>query len=300
MVGSVSTGTTDTGSPSSGVAGERVELVGGEVLTVQVVAEYDQSVWWDAADERWLALFDPALAAEWPDDRRLRFVRASDVVAREAAQVDGPTWEQHLRDLGVAWEQSPLEARSHVIRGNDGYHLEEDGFGDFAWDLVQTDDTGVRYQGFGASNTDFRVWGEPVVASVGGEVVEVVRGAPDNAPGGYAPGAVNNLVGVRVSGQLYAYYLHFQQGSIPAGLAVGATVAQGDLLGLVGNSGVTLEPHLHLTLHYWDSEHGRYWSVPSQWQGLFVAPAPTGPTTEHDWAVPQTGEWVSSTDFGVP
>lgn len=296
------TGSTTPTSPSTTagtVAGERLTLVDGEVIEGELIAVSDQSLWWDAADKRWLVIFDPAGIAPTPDDRRLRFVPESEVVSRESVVLTQQTWSEHLRALGVTWLEPPLANVSHVLRGNDGYHLEEDGYSDFAWDLVRTDASGVRYTGSGVQNEDFLVWNAPVYASAGGVVMEVVRGAVDNAPGAYPAGAVDNRIRLRIDDSLYASYLHFRQDSIPEWIDAGATVQSGDLLGRVGNSGVTLEPHLHLTVHYWASDGqggGRMWSVPSEWADLHHAQAPSG-STSADWWVPQTGEWVSAAPF---
>ena len=80
--------------------------------------------------------------------------------------------------------------------------LEEDGFGDFAWDLTYTDPAGGTqvYKGTGLANTDYFIWDAEVLLPTGGTVVEVERGAPDNTPGSYPPTATNNLVGVHLFG----------------------------------------------------------------------------------------------------
>lgn len=295
-----STSSTTTSSSTFTVLGERLVLTSGEVVQGEVIATYDQSRWmWTPADETWLAVFDPAGWDGYPDDSSVRVVRESDVASRHGVLLPGPTWRDWLRTEGAVWEFPPLDGTSWVITGNDGYHLDEDGFGDFAWDLVATDAAGQRFTGAGMDNADFLVWGQPVYAARAGTVIEVIRDAPDHPPGAYPIDAVNNLVGIRVEGQVYQYYLHFRQGSIPPGITVGTEVSAGDLLGEVGNSGVTLEPHLHLTLLYWeDGEPGRerFWSVPSEWADLHVADQPTG-STLFPHAVPQTGQWIGPDAF---
>ena len=190
-----------------------------------------------------------------------------------------------------------------MIMGNEGYHLEEDGYGNFAWDLVLTDDKGARYTGFGADNEDYRVWGADVVLPTGGTVVEVVRDAPDNGPGSYPADAVNNMVGIWLGGQYYLYLLHFQQYSIPASVRVGAELPAGSFVGKVGNAGVSLEPHLHMTLMYYDMDPAgssgsiRTWSIPGEWRSMWSADSPTGPATLHDWLVPGTGQWIDDGEF---
>ncbi len=294
------TGPTTGGTTPSGHRGERFTLTSGEVVQGEVIATYDQRQWmWTPADDTWFAVFDGNGWGTYPTDASVRVIRESEIGSREEVQLAGPTYFERLRSEGIVWSQPPIPGTSWVITGNDRYHLEEDGFGDFAWDLVKTDGSGARFLGAGADNADYLVWGQPVQVALGGTVVEVVRDGVDNPPGAYPPGAVNNLVGVHVGGQFYQYYLHMQQGSIPPEIAVGSTVAPGDSLGVVGNSGVTLEPHLHITLHYWENAvpgRERYWSVPSEWTDLHVSDEPTASGLV-DFAVPQTGDWVGRDAF---
>ncbi len=285
------TGATTTGTTTGTLDGLRLTTPSG-VVEGELIASYDQSTWeWTPADETWLALFDPTLPSP------VQIVADSTVSHREPIPLTGPTWRDHLRQTQVLWTRPPLDGVSHVITGHDTYHLTEDGYGDFAWDLVRTGPQGTRFTGAGTANPDFRVWSEPVYAATAGTVVEVVRAAPDNPPGSYPPDAVNNLVGIRLTPQLVQYYLHFRQDSIPPTLTVGTEVSAGDYLGDVGNSGVSLEPHLHLTLHAWvDGPVPRFWSVPSEWSDVEVAQSPTG-STPMAHAVPSSGDWVAADPF---
>jgi murein DD-endopeptidase MepM/ murein hydrolase activator NlpD len=53
-----------------------------------------------------------------------------------------------------------------------------------------------------------------------------------------------NHVVLEISPDIYAFYAHFQPGSIT--VAAGDRVAAGDVLGLLGNTGQTTAPHLHV------------------------------------------------------
>jgi len=291
--------TVPTTTPGT-VNGQRIILTTGAVVEGERIGEYDMSIWWnDAEDDSTIAVFDPAAWADYPDDDSVRFIRESDVHTVEAISLNGASYMDFLNERDIAINGSPLAGVSWVIMGNDGYHREEDGYGNYAWDLVKTDQLGARYTGYGIANTDFLVWDEAVTLPVAGEVVEVVRDAPDNTPGSYAPDAVNNLVGVWLGGHHYLYFLHFRQDTIPAEVQVGAVLDAGAYLGDVGNSGVTLEPHLHIAALYWDDSRPgeeRMWSVPIQWKDVWTAGQTTG-ATQSDFATPQSFDWLSGTAF---
>jgi murein DD-endopeptidase MepM/ murein hydrolase activator NlpD len=199
---------------------------------------------------------------------------------------------EFLSENGFEFEGSPFEERAYVVMGNDGYHLDEDGYGDFAYDLQLTDDTGRRFSGTGAQNTDHFVWDAIAVAPIGGTIFEIVEGGVDNPPGTYPEGAVNNLVGIRLGGNFYAYLLHFRQDGVDNTIAVGDRIEAGDRLGRVGNSGVTLEPHLHVALLWYDPVQGRSYSVPATFRQIEVSPGPIGPWTDSTSASPDTGVWI--------
>jgi murein DD-endopeptidase MepM/ murein hydrolase activator NlpD len=79
-------------------------------------------------------------------------------------------------------------------------------------------------------------------------VAKVIDGLPEQVPGVFPQGispeeADGNSVILDLAGGNYALYAHFQPGSIR--VEQGDRVERGDVLGLVGNSGNSLAPHLH-------------------------------------------------------
>jgi hypothetical protein len=279
----------------------RVSLRDGGEVVGQPIWTYDHNRWWEPEATWSHALFDDSRLRAYPDDRSVRVLSQGDIAAIDRLQVAGRrTYRQALREHGFVLERSPLDGVAHVYTGHDSYHLEEQGFGDNAWDLVVTDAAGRRFTGDGTRNEDFLIWGAPVVLPTAGYVVEVIRDAPDN-PLGTQPGlgSPNNLVGVHLGGSYYLYLLHFQQDSIPEEIVVDAYLEQGAFLGYVGTSGVTLEPHLHLTVLWYDAaaDPPRSWSVPSEFRNLWTAPSPSGPVTLHEFTDPPTGTFLSSEEF---
>lgn len=273
-----------------------VHLVDGTRFWGELIASYDHRFWWwNSADRTTLAFFREPRFDGYPDDRSLHVVALSEVEEMERAEPDGRRCYREFRHArGLTVERSPLDGVSTILMGNSGYHRYEGGMGDFAWDFTRVDSGGSRYQNDGRAVEDYWVWDEPVYAPVSGYVVEVVRDAADNEPGDYPDDAVNNMVGIHLGGAYYLYLLHFRQGSIPADIVPDTWVDTGDLLGRVGNSGVTLEPHLHITLLWHDAaaEVARSWSVPTDFTSLELAPTPRGPFEAHEHVVPLTGQSV--------
>ncbi|MFO0665957.1 MAG: hypothetical protein U0174_18545 [Polyangiaceae bacterium] len=313
----------DAREDGAGVSPETtLHLASGKVVRGPLAAVYDHSLFWDASARKTYAMFDPTKFAAYPSDGTLQFFPSQDIVSVEGVGTPpASSFVEFQRREGIVLHRPPLEGVSYVIRGNDGYHLEEDGYGNFAWDLVRTFPDGSRFKGSGAANSDYATWNEPVVLPSAGIVIEVVRSAPDNAPGAYPEGASNNFVGVYLGGHYYVYILHFRQNTIPSMadgtcepvvpgvpcVEVGAYLPEGAYLGRAGNSGVTLEPHVHTTLLYYtlDPEEPRTWSVPGEFTGLFVADSvqPSsgivlpGPSKRVAYTVPRTGTFISHTAF---
>ena len=150
-----SDGATDA-SPSADAEWVELTLTDGSRLTGELVATYDTTLWWDPGQGDTYAIFNPANHAAYPNDRSFRFVDQSDVASLEPWQPDDDrsTYRQFLRERNILFERPPLEEVSWVITGNDSYHLEENGFGDFAWDFELTDDEGNRFTGTGTQNSD--------------------------------------------------------------------------------------------------------------------------------------------------
>ncbi|MBK8449502.1 MAG: peptidoglycan DD-metalloendopeptidase family protein [Saprospiraceae bacterium] len=141
----------------------------------------------------------------------------------------------------------PFKDEWTVIWGGDtkelNYHVESEAQKN-AFDLVITDEKGSSFKTTGKTNEDYYAFGREITTPCDGEIVLVVDGIKDNIPGIintiYIPG---NTVILKASNNEYLFFAHFKQHSIK--VKQGQKVAQGQLLGLCGNSGNSSEAHLH-------------------------------------------------------
>jgi murein DD-endopeptidase MepM/ murein hydrolase activator NlpD len=120
----------------------------------------------------------------------------------------------------------------------------------FAIDWVQLREDGKTWTGDQLKNESYRAYGAEALAVADATVVAVKDGIPDNIPGATSravPITLETVGGNHVildlgQGQ-YAFYAHLQPGSLR--VKAGDKVKRGQVLGLVGNSGNSTEPHLH-------------------------------------------------------
>lgn len=118
----------------------------------------------------------------------------------------------------------------------------------YAVDWEQLDGQGRIYSGPREKPESYTIFGKPVFAVSDATVASVVDGLPEQTPGTYPTNisldqADGNSVILDLGGQRYAMYAHMQPGSIK--VRKGDSVKAGEVIGLVGNSGNSVAPHLH-------------------------------------------------------
>jgi murein DD-endopeptidase MepM/ murein hydrolase activator NlpD len=120
----------------------------------------------------------------------------------------------------------------------------------FAIDWVQVDASAPETTGTGADNKNYLAYGEEVIAVADATVVAVKDGIAENVPGENSRAVpitldtvAGNYVMLDLGRQHFALYAHVQPGSLR--VKVGDKVRRGQVLGLLGNSGNSTEPHLH-------------------------------------------------------
>lgn len=115
----------------------------------------------------------------------------------------------------------------------------------FAYDFLQIGPNGKSFQRDGKANTDYFAYGKKVLAAKDGTVVTVRGDMAENAPAETTntttPGG--NVVIIDHGNDQFGYYAHLKPFTVS--VKEGARVRAGDVLGEVGNSGDSMEPHLH-------------------------------------------------------
>ena len=114
----------------------------------------------------------------------------------------------------------------------------------YAYDLLQMKN-GETYEGNPKKNESYYAFGQDYLAPADGKVVTVVNDIPDNEPVGKMneQNPLGNHVIIEHDEAEFSYLAHFKEGSIE--VTEGDQVKEGDLLGQVGNSGNSSEPHIH-------------------------------------------------------
>jgi len=124
-----------------------------------------------------------------------------------------------------------------------------------ALDIVKLNAFGNRAGGIAPLTLNaYEIFGEKVYSPCAGSVSYVRDGLPDNAPGRPEVKYPEGNYVVLKCGDTEVFMAHLKRGSIA--LTVGEVVAVGQLIGNVGNSGNTLEPHLHISATMSGAERG--------------------------------------------
>lgn len=124
----------------------------------------------------------------------------------------------------------------------------------FAIDWAMLGPDGKLFHGDSAVAENWYGYGRPVYAAAKGKVVVARDGTPDGVPFNItvpavieAVAATGNVVVLEIGSGQFLTYAHLKPGSLK--VKVGSTVAAGQQLGEVGNSGNSLGPHLHFHLN---------------------------------------------------
>ena len=119
----------------------------------------------------------------------------------------------------------------------------------YAYDLALARE-GKTHRGEGYLDSDYFIYGQPVLAPAEGVVIYTSDGDPDQSPSDdtvlpYKSVGGNHIV-LQVGAREYLYMGHLQPGTI--GVAMGERIKVGQELARAGNSGASGAPHLHIHL----------------------------------------------------
>jgi murein DD-endopeptidase MepM/ murein hydrolase activator NlpD len=172
---------------------------------------------------------------------------ARTIVARDIATIGAPlrgdNWEAANGPFNTSGHRRaliPVEGKARIAQR-------------FAIDWVRINADGKSFTSDAKDNKSYRAYGSDALAVADGTVTEVKDGIPENVPGinsRAVPITLETVGGNHVILDIghgrYAFYAHLQPGSLKVKL--GDHVKRGQVLGLVGNSGNSTEPHLHFHL----------------------------------------------------
>jgi hypothetical protein len=174
-------------------------------------------------------------------------------------KIDGFYFQPHVAELPVPEKNStilslPFSDEWAVMWGGDTKELNphhDIKNQRFALDFNVLQGFGKSHDSTGKRNEDYFAFGKEILSPADGKVVEVIEGVHDNVP--FSPNqysSLGNCVIIRHSLTEYSVLAHLQKGSVM--VKAGDTVAQGQTIGLCGNSGNSSEPELEYFLQNTD------------------------------------------------
>jgi biotin carboxyl carrier protein len=124
----------------------------------------------------------------------------------------------------------------------------------YAIDWVQYQTVGdvrTTWQGPEDRNESYLCYNQPIYSVAAGKIVSVVDGLPENVPHSAKmaidinlDNAASNHIVVDIGQGNFVLYAHIRPATIQ--VKVGDTVTAGQVIGRVGNTGNSSEPHLHM------------------------------------------------------
>lgn len=142
------------------------------------------------------------------------------------------------------YPELPVFGEWQVSQSFNGRHTHKQDF-KYAWDLVVVDEKGKQFSGAGDSLKDYYCFNLPVISPLGGEVVKVVDGIPDNEINDInIKQNWGNTIIIKNEYGLFTSISHLEVDTIK--VKEGDWIKKGDLLANCGSSGRSPFPHIHI------------------------------------------------------
>lgn len=245
--------------PGHGAAAEKAKIEPGAMAVVYVWATVDTAEAVPATIRQRLTV----KIGTYPEDLTLE--TSSMPVGRGAVEIGSPLRGDHWL-AGNGPSNASVHRRALIpIDGHAAIAQR------FAIDWVRLRDDGKTFAGDEKDNKNYYAYGSDALAVADGIVTEVKDGIPQNVPGENSRAVPitletvgGNHVILDIGGGRFAFYAHLQPGSLRVKL--GDRVRRGQVVGLVGNSGNSTEPHLHFHIENGNSPlgaEGLPYSLPS-------------------------------------
>jgi len=139
----------------------------------------------------------------------------------------------------------PFTGEFFVAQGNGGWvsHKKDTG-NEFSWDFVIRKNGGMIF-GNGGKNENYYAWGKPVLAPADGVVRRIRNDQKDHPPMTTELNKSNFVKIDHLNGE-FSNIHHLQEGSIT--VKEGDRVKRGQEIGRIGDSGISMFPHIHFQL----------------------------------------------------
>jgi hypothetical protein len=145
------------------------------------------------------------------------------------------------------------EGRYFVLQGGRGLppnmmHASNRGAFAYAMDIVKLNSFGNRAKHiFSTALTDYEIYGDTIYSPCEGKLIHAINENPDNVPPNAIRGKFNTNGVVIATDKFYVCMVHMKFHTVF--VKEGEWVKKGQPLGCVGNSGKSIEPHLHIQAH---------------------------------------------------
>ena len=193
----------------------------------------------------------------------------------------------------VPVQELPFAGKRLVGNGAFGYQFHKNSY---AYDFFIADQRRKPSSPLKSTrNEDYYSFGQPILSPVAGTVVFTESQQPDQDPGLQKQETANSAsIALRGRSEYHMQLVHMQQNKLD--VAVGQRLEPGDKIGLVGNSGFSSQPHIHMQV-FKPRIQGKQKSVPVAFDKALVSlnAGCNGPWTRYveNWEI-REGVFVES------